>query len=208
MSKRAQSKPKNNQDTPTFKGGGGVTTQPDHQLKKRHFPGLNDHLRPLLDRLTSKGVSRSLQETTIESIVQRLIFGESFDNDDFWSQDGHPNRSTYKKWRRDDEEFVKVLEDAKTAGLKWRTAQNSSQVELGYSLLQESVPDVALALIAKALTATNEFAAIQAQVEVLNRASERTAPKGQTAVNLPGLESAIERIYGQAKEETAEEKKD
>lgn len=163
-------------------------------------PSLRAYLKPILATLTTSGLSRSKQESTILAIVDRQAAGEAFDTAAFWLRSDTAARSTYKKWRQHDTAFVSALELARTAVRDWQADQAITAVEDALLKLQLATPDFVNKIIKIAKESENDFAALNAAFGGLDRAHKNTAPKTQD-VEIPGLDSALEKIYGDEPED-------
>lgn len=142
-------------------------------------------IRPLLWNLTSEGISRDLQESTvIQAATARLLFG-GYDKPEFWKRKDVCARSTFMKWRKHDPEFVKVFNRALEKTRHFRSAKALDALDEAATILQLHTPEAAWTTIEIMRQGTSEDVQRRmASKDILQHASKETAEKGQDAVNV------------------------
>lgn len=144
------------------------------------------------------------QEPTILGIISKEIAGEAWDTDDFWKEPGHPNRSTYYKWMKQDETFLDVLEKCKQAVRTYRREESINHIDEAMLIIQEASPQAARKLV-QHIDAPDDGDSIRASNSILDRASKDTANKQPDAtIKVPGIIEAMDIIYGDAEDESGE----
>lgn len=139
-------------------------------MNQRDQDGLAAALQPILNELTTSGISRRKQEGTILGIAARYAVGEGYDTPEFWKQPAVASRTTFHKWRKQDPVFVDALEAAKTAVSSWNTERAGAAVEDALLRLQLATPDFVDTVIDLAQTAENEHTRLQGAFGGLDRA--------------------------------------
>ena len=143
------------------------------------------------------------QEPCILGIIDRETNGEPWDTPVFWQRPTHPNRNTFYKWMKSDPIFADVLESCRTAVRSYRRERAIQAIDEAELIMQEASPDAARALVKviDSMVAKNADK-IRAANSLLDRASASTANKqAETTINLPSVEDAMQKIYGDAVEE-------
>jgi len=138
------------------------------------------------------------QRTTIMAIIDQELLGSGYDSPLFWKKPGTCARSTFYKWKEQDQRFTQVLKNVRTIAAQWQTAEAViaiSQARLKLQLASPIFADKVIQLAAKAMGENTQLRAALAGMAI---ASEETAPKGAGTVKVDGLDDALERIYGES----------
>jgi hypothetical protein len=154
----------------------------------------------LLDSLTSEGQSRTKQEITImQAAISRTFFG-GYDKPEFWKNPAVAARSTFMKWRKHDEDFVRVFDAICDLARTWQSSLAAESVEEALTVLQLHAAEAAWKTVDIMRTGDSEQVQQRmAAKDILQHASRETAEKGP-AHQLLGLDEVLEKIYGDENE--------
>lgn len=164
---------------------------------------LRDILQPFLDKIGPTYQHQAKMQSTLYAYCEAQINGQPYDTAAFWGRKDTCARSTWFKWKQAYPEYAELLHEAAAKTLAWRNDIATDAVQEAVVILQLGAVEAARRLVALTQTARSEHVQLGAANSVLDRADRATAPKDNTLA-IPGLEDAIEKIYGQSGAEEAE----
>lgn len=150
-----------------------------------------DHITPQLKQITGHNSTKKRQ--TITAVLLAEAEGQPID----WNRKDICSRSTwYEVWKHDPDiqsclaGCREVISDTRSVA----AAETVARALLKLQNAAEQAADTLVALLSDKDSAQRRHAANS----ILSKASKHTADKEGSDLELPGLDEAIERIYGQS----------
>lgn len=139
-----------------------------------------------------------LKANTVIAWLEQKVMGRPYDTFDFWKRADTCARSTWNKWKTHDSQFNDVLDRTWEIARDNRSSQAATAITDAVLMLQLNAPAFAEQVVEIATGTYKAEVSLRAALAGLDRASALTAEK--QVVDIPGLDDAMELIWGNAPE--------